>query len=78
MALRSMAIYGTGADRRYIGVWHANPGYTKWHVHYSDTAASYQTAFNAETANPFYRPVEAAIAGDQTYCSLLKDDMVGP
>jgi CubicO group peptidase (beta-lactamase class C family) len=78
MALRSMAIYGVAADRRYIGVWHANPGYAKWHVHYSDTAASYQTAFNAETANPFYRPVEVALAGDQTYCSLFKDDMVGP
>ena len=78
MALRSMAIYGAAGDRRYIGVWSANPGYTKWHVHYSDTADSYQTAFNAETSNPFYRPTEVAVSGDQTYCSLFKDDMVGP
>jgi polyglycine hydrolase-like protein len=60
MILRSMAIYGTPSDRRFIGVWHANPGYTKWHVHYADDGANYQTVFNAETSNPFYRPTEIA------------------
>ncbi len=62
MILRSMAIYGTPSDRRFIGVWHANPGYTKWHVHYADDGADYQTVFNAETSNPFYRPTEVAVS----------------
>ena len=78
MILRSMAIYGTPSDRRFIGVWHANTGYTKWHVHYADDAAGYQTVFNAETSNPFYRPTEVAVSSDLLYCSLFKDDMVGP
>ena len=78
MILRSMAIYGTPADQRYIAVWHPNPVFVKWHVHYSDTAAGYQTNFNAETSNPFYRPAYVSLSTDQMYCSLFKDDMVGP
>jgi CubicO group peptidase (beta-lactamase class C family) len=78
MILRSMAMYGSASDRRYIAVWHANPGFTKWHVHYGDDGAGYQTVFNAETSNPFYRPTEVAVSGNHLYCSLFKDDMVGP
>jgi hypothetical protein len=33
MILRSVAIYGTANDPRYAAVWHANPGFVKWHVH---------------------------------------------
>src|SRR5262245_43983585 len=55
MILRSVAIYGTANDQRYAAVWHANPGYVKWHVHPSDTATSYQTVFNAETQLPGYQ-----------------------
>ncbi|HEX5415821.1 MAG TPA: serine hydrolase [Chloroflexota bacterium] len=80
---RSVAIYGTASDRRYAAIWHANPQYVKWHVHPADTAASYQTAFNAETQLPGYqlagyRPAYVVLADDQTYCSLFKDDVVGP
>ena len=78
MILRSMAIYGSPSDRLFIGVWHPNPGYTKWHVHYADDGANYQTVFNAETSNPFYRPTDVAVSSDHLYCSLFKDDMVGP
>ena len=83
MILRSVTIYGTGADRRYAAIWHANPGYVKWHVHEADTAASYQTNFNAETQLPgyqlaAYRPAYVALAGDHIYCSVFKDDVVGP
>jgi Bacterial tandem repeat domain 1 len=31
MVLRSVAIYGTVADRRYAAVWHSNPDYVKSH-----------------------------------------------
>ena len=83
MVLRSVAIYGTAADRRYAAIWHANPGYVKWHVHPSDTGASYQTVFNAETQLPGialagYRPAYVTLASDQIYCSVFKDDVVGP
>jgi len=83
MILRSVAIYGTANDRRYAAVWHANPGYVKWHVHPSDTGTSYQVVFNAETQLPGYRlagyrPAYVALSGDQIYCSVFKDDVVGP
>jgi CubicO group peptidase (beta-lactamase class C family) len=81
--IRSFAIYGASNDRRYIAVWHANPGYVKWHVHSADAAPNYQTTFNAETQLPGYglhgyRPAFVALSADQTYCSVFKDDVVGP
>jgi CubicO group peptidase (beta-lactamase class C family) len=83
MILRSVAIYGTGSDRRYAAVWHANPGFVKGHVHFADTASGYQTTFNAETQLPGYRlagyrPAYVALSADQIYCSFFKDDVVGP
>ncbi len=83
MILRSVAIYGTAGDRRYAAIWHANPGYVKGHLHTAETASSYQTVFNAETQNAGYRlagyrPAYVALAGDQVYCSVFKDDVVGP
>jgi CubicO group peptidase (beta-lactamase class C family) len=82
MILRSFAIYGTPGDRRYAAVWHANPGFVKWHVHPSDTGASYQLIFDAETQLPGYRlagyrPAYVAVSDDHTYCSVFKDDVVG-
>jgi CubicO group peptidase (beta-lactamase class C family) len=82
MILRSVAIYGTASDRRYAAVWHANPRFVKWHVHSSDTGASYQVNFNAETQLAgyqlaAYRPAYVALTGDHIYCSLFKDDVVG-
>ena len=81
--IRSFAIYGDSANRYYIAVWHSNPGYVKWHVHPADAAADYQTTFNAETQLPGYglhgyRPAYVALSADQTYCSVFKDDVVGP
>ncbi len=80
--LHSVAIYGTASDRRYAAVWHPNPGYVKCHVHPSDTGASYQANFNAETQLPGYRlagyrPAYVAVSSDGTYCSVFKDDVVG-
>jgi CubicO group peptidase (beta-lactamase class C family) len=82
MSLRSVTIYGTANDHRYAAVWHANPGFVKWHVHPADTGASYQAAFDAETQLPGYqlagyRPAYATLSGDQIYCSVFKDDVVG-
>ena len=48
--LRSVAIYGTAADRRYAAVWHPNPVYVKWHVHPSDTGGKLPGGFQCGNA----------------------------
>jgi CubicO group peptidase (beta-lactamase class C family) len=83
MIVRSFAIYGSMNDRRYAAVWLANPGFVKWNVHPADTAADYQVSFDAETQLPGYqlagyRPAFVALSADQIYCSVFKDDVVGP
>ncbi|MBV8485971.1 MAG: serine hydrolase, partial [Verrucomicrobia bacterium] len=83
MILRSVAVYGSRDDRRYAAIWHSNPVYVKWHMHSSDSASHYQMVFNAETKLPgydlaAYRPALVAVSGDLAYCSLFKDDAVGP
>jgi Polyglycine hydrolase-like, structural repeat len=83
LILRSVAVYGSRDDRRYAAVWHSNPVYMKWHLHWSDSASHYQMVFDAETKLPgydlaAYRPAWVAVCGDLAYCSLFKDDAVGP
>jgi CubicO group peptidase (beta-lactamase class C family) len=83
MMIRSFSIYGASSDRRYAAIWHPNPTYVKWHAHPADSASDYQTNFNAETKLPgvylnAYRPAFVALSGDATYCSVFKDDFVGP
>ena len=82
LMLHSVTIYGTATDRRYAAIWQANPTYVKCHVHDADTAASYQTVFNAETQLAGYqlagyRPAYVTLSDDQVYCSVFKDDVVG-
>jgi CubicO group peptidase (beta-lactamase class C family) len=81
--IRSFSIYGASSDRRYAAIWHPNAIYVKSHVHPADTASAYQTNFNAETQLPgvylnAYRPAYVALSSDATYCSVFKDDFVGP
>jgi hypothetical protein len=69
LILRSMTIYGAPNDRRYAALWHANPIFVKCHVYPAETAASYQTVFNAETLLPGfglagYRPAYVALSDD--------------
>jgi CubicO group peptidase (beta-lactamase class C family) len=83
MILRSVAIYGSRDDLRYAGVWHFNPVYVKCHIRISDSGSNYQMAFNAETKLPgyelaAYRPAYVAVSRDLIYCSVFKDDVVGP
>lgn len=83
MLLRSVAIYGTAADGRYAAVWHPNPNYVKCHVHPSDSGLRYQVTLNTETQLPgydlaAYRPAYVALSRDHWYCSVFKDDVVGP
>ena len=77
-----VAIYGASGNPTYAGIWRANPGFVKWVVNPADPAASYQTTFNTDTQLPGvtlngWRPTYVAVAGDQTYCSVYKDDYVG-
>lgn len=81
--IRSFSIYGASSDRRYAAIWHPNPTYIKSHVHPADSASAYQTNLNAEIQLPgvylnAYRPAYVALSNDATYCSVFKDDFVGP
>jgi CubicO group peptidase (beta-lactamase class C family) len=81
--LRSFSIYGASPDLHYAAIWHPNPTYVKSTVNAADTASAYQTNFNAQTQLPgvhlnAYRPAYVALSGDATYCSVFKDDFVGP
>jgi CubicO group peptidase (beta-lactamase class C family) len=78
-----VSIYGDPGSPVYAGIWRANPGFTKWLVNPADPASSYQTTFNTDTQLPGYtlggwRPAYVAVSSDQTYCSVYKDDYVGP
>ena len=81
--LRSFTIYGSSSDRRYAAIWLPNPTFVKSHIHATDSASDYQTNFNAETQLPgvtlnAWRPAYVALSRDATYCSVFKDDWVGP
>ena len=79
----SFSIYGTFSDLHYAAIWHPNSTYVKSIVNPADTASAYQTNFNAQTQLPgvylnAYRPAYVALSSDATYCSVFKDDFVGP
>jgi CubicO group peptidase (beta-lactamase class C family) len=83
MILESVAMYGTEGDRRYAAVWRSNPIYVKWHVHSLASGADFQVVFDAETSLPgydlaAYRPAYVALSRELSYCSVFKDDVVGP
>ena len=78
-----VAIYGDSGNPTYAGIWRANPGFVKWLVNPADPGPSYQTTFDTDTQLPGFtlnawRPAYVAVSGDQTYCSVYKDDYVGP
>ncbi len=81
--LHAVSIYGASGDPRYAAIWLPNPTYVKSIVNPADTAAGYQVNFNAQTQLPgvylnAWRPAYVALSGDATYCSVFKDDFVGP
>ncbi len=78
-----VSIYGDPGQPAYAGIWRANPGFTKWLVNPADPAPWYQTTFDTDTQLPGYtlngwRPAYVAVSSDQIYCSVYKDDYVGP
>ena len=77
MALRSMAVYGTAGDRRYVAVWHARPAGHRTHLRALSSAASYQSVFDAETSLPFFRPRLVSVAEDRALAAVFSNDVVG-
>ncbi|MBV8989147.1 MAG: serine hydrolase [Solirubrobacterales bacterium] len=78
-----VSIYGDPGSPTYAGIWRANPKLVKWLVNSADPAPAYQTTFNTDTQLPGFalngwRPAYVAVSSDQTYCSVYKDDYVGP
>lgn len=82
LILRSATIYGDGEEVRYAGVWHPNPGVTKWSTSHLDSLTSHQKEFDAHTQLPGhrlagYRPAFATLSNAHLYCSSYRDDVVG-
>ncbi|MBA3488613.1 MAG: serine hydrolase, partial [Longispora sp.] len=75
--LKSLAIYGTGAnDRTYAGVWLPNPGQTKWQAHAMGDANGYHGYFGAYTQVPMRPALVESNDGGQ-YAALFTDDAIG-
>ncbi len=77
MALRSMAVYGSGGDPRYAGVWHSRPAGVVTHLRALNDTASYQAVFDAETSLPFFRPRFVSVAEDRHLAAVFSNDIVG-
>ena len=77
MALRSMAVYGTPVDRRYVAVWHARPAWLRTHLRALSSSVSYQSVFDAETNLPFFRPRLLSVAEDRSIAAVFCNDVVG-
>jgi CubicO group peptidase (beta-lactamase class C family) len=77
MALRSMAVYGSPGDRRYVAVWHARPAWLRTHLRALSSSVSYQSVFDAETNLPFFRPRLVSVAEDRSIASVFCNDVVG-
>jgi CubicO group peptidase (beta-lactamase class C family) len=77
MALKSMAVYGTASERRYVAVWHARPAWHRTHLRAISSAPAYQSVFDAETSLPFFRPRLLSVAEDRAIAAVFSNDVVG-
>lgn len=77
MALRSLAVYGTSGDPRYVAVWHPRPNGLITHLRAFVEPAAYQAVFDAETSLPFFRPRFVAVAEDRRLAAVFSNDIVG-
>jgi CubicO group peptidase (beta-lactamase class C family) len=68
--------YGTATTPRFCGVWIPYNGDAAWGYSIQDSAAEYQTVFNAQTEG-HARPTFVDISDRQTYSSIWRDDQVG-
>ncbi|KAI9789967.1 MAG: hypothetical protein M1833_002134 [Piccolia ochrophora] len=77
MILKSVIGYGTAADRRYCGLWHANPNYDKSSWWLSLGVGAYQSFFDVQTTKPYWHPVHVAPSEDQSFSSVFSDTHIG-
>jgi CubicO group peptidase (beta-lactamase class C family) len=77
MALRSMAVYGSPGDPRYVAVWHSRPNGLLTHLRALTAAPAYQAVFEAETSLPFFRPRIVSVAEDRSLAAVFSNDIVG-
>jgi CubicO group peptidase (beta-lactamase class C family) len=70
----SIAIYGTAADRRYAGIWRANPDGICWSTdRLADSSQDHQARFNAIAPAGAY-PAHVSVSPDGVYASIFRDD----
>jgi CubicO group peptidase (beta-lactamase class C family) len=72
-----LAIFGTGNDLRYAGIWEADRSGVCWTQDgLSDTFAQHQQRFDA-LVPVGARPVYVAVSADEHYASIYRDDQIG-
>lgn len=74
--LRSIAIYGSPATRRYAATWWPNPTGVKWQVFIDLDPATDQQVFDGMTSQ-WGRPAYTSRSADGRYASVYEDNSVG-
>ncbi len=70
----SLAIYGTGADPRYAGIWEANPAGICWTTDgLADTSQGHQARFDA-LVPVGGSPAQVSVSPDGSYASIFRDE----
>lgn len=78
LILHWAASYGDSGNPRYAAIWFPDPDITLWNNDgLADSAATYQSRFNAETS-AWCRPSFVTLNGDNQYLSLFIDRQIGP
>jgi CubicO group peptidase (beta-lactamase class C family) len=73
----AIAVYGSGADLRYAGIWEANRAAVTWTQDgLDDDFTAHQQRFDA-LVPVGARPVQVAVSPDGRYASIYRDDQIG-
>lgn len=76
-SLRWAAMYGSGGDRRFAGVWWPHPPGIPWNAVVDLNAAQDQQVFDALTAVGA-RPAFTTVSADGRFLTVYRDDSIGP
>ncbi|KAH0537865.1 hypothetical protein FGG08_005417 [Glutinoglossum americanum] len=74
--LRSFTEYSTASNRRYCGIWHANPTFDKYTAWVDESYSDYQLTFNDEVMKA-WRPYYVTVSEDHLITSAFTDTDIG-
>ena len=70
----SLAVYGDASNRRYAGIWRANPDNICWSTDgLADSSAQHQNRFDAIAPAGAY-PAHVSVSPDGVHASIFRDD----